>query len=303
MALTLKQLELRVNSLGGSDAAVAVGLSPYKTALELYMEKTGLVKPEDIGDVDAVYWGNRLENIVAEEYARRSGNDVKVEEDTFYHSEHKFLTAHLDRSIPGLNRILECKTANAYIEKEWGDTNGDEIPMHYIIQVQHCMNVTNINCADVAVLIGGQDFRIYTIQRDDDLIADLERAEISFWQRVKDLNPPDPVNNDDLKLLYGLDNGEKIITTQETYGAWASLTIIKAEIKALETEQVELEFVLKSFMGNHSMIVHQDKVKPMVTWANQDCNRFNASLFKEDHPKLHAKYVENKPQRVLRLKK
>lgn len=301
--LSLQQLENRKNSIGGSDAAVAIGISPYRTPLDLYFEKTGLKEPEDISDVNAVYWGNRLEDIVAEEYARRTGHTIEVEAGTLTHPTHSFMTAHLDRRVIDPTRILECKTANAYLEKEWGDPISDEIPLAYIVQVQHCLAVDNSQDADIAVLIGGQDYRIYELKRDEELITDLIRAENVFWQRVLNLDPPDPINNNDLKLIYGYDNGTMIETTKDVTDAWRSLKKIKQEIKSLEQQQEEMEFQIKKYMGDHSTLTHINKGKFMATWKTQKNNRFQIHDFQIDHPKLTNEYTKNKPSRVLRLKK
>ncbi len=309
--LTLAQLEKRIETLGGSDAAVAVGISPYKTPLELYFEKTGLSGAPDISGNDAVYWGSRLEDVIAEEYERRTGNVVKYPKNTFYHKEHTFMSAHVDGNVTEmlvdnspviLNRGLECKTANLYLEREWGDTDSDQIPLHYIVQTQHYNAVMGWDSCDVAVLIGGQDFRIYNIPRDDDLIADLMRAEAVFWARVQNHNPPAPSNNDDLKLLYGIDSGKAIEATQDIRDAVAALKALKKDIKTKEKQQVDLEFTVKSYMKDAATLTVADLVKPILTWKTQDNNRFQTTDFQSEHPKLCAAFTLNKPSRVMRVK-
>src|SRR6059058_4244881 len=70
-------LEVRRGGIGSSDAAAAVGLNPYKSMLELWLEKTGGGSPQPLeneDDASPTYWGTLLEPIVAAHYTRRSGN-------------------------------------------------------------------------------------------------------------------------------------------------------------------------------------------------------------------------------------
>src|SRR5437763_9942981 len=73
-------LEVRRGGIGSSDAAAAVGLNPYKSMLELWMDKTGQsLQAQAAADDDSspTYWGSLLEPIVAAHYTRKSGNRVR----------------------------------------------------------------------------------------------------------------------------------------------------------------------------------------------------------------------------------
>jgi putative phage-type endonuclease len=110
-------LEVRKGGIGSSDAAAAVGLHPYKSQLQLWMEKTGrdaglpVVDPND--DQSPMYWGTLLEPIVAAHYTRRTGNRVRRVNAVLQHPEHPWMLANLDREVMGAPdvQILECKTA------------------------------------------------------------------------------------------------------------------------------------------------------------------------------------------------
>lgn len=302
MALTLQQLENRKHSIGGSDAAAAIGICQYTTPYELYLIKIGEVIPEDISDKDAVYWGNRLESIVAEEYARRTGNLIAIEPDTLYHKKYPFISAHIDRRIINEKRILECKTTKAFLAHEWGDIDTDEVPFRHIVQTQHYLNVTELEAADLAVLIGGQDYRIYHIPRDDDLIHDIETAEISFWNKVESRTPPDPINLDDLKLMYRVDSGQAIIANTEINSNVTQLRDVNKKLKLLDKEKDQLKFIIQSYMGNATTLLNAVSRKQLITWKTQDNFRLNQSLFKTEHPEIYQRYVKNSPSRVMRVK-
>jgi len=112
--LSRKQwLAIRKLGLGSSDAAVAVGLSPYKCPLSLWLEKTGRKEPEDISHKEAVLWGIELEPVLAQVYAKRTGYRVRRVNAVLQHPEHLFMLANLDREVvghPDGPGILEIKT-------------------------------------------------------------------------------------------------------------------------------------------------------------------------------------------------
>lgn len=176
----------RLTGIGGSDAAVALGLSPYRTPLELYLEKRGEIPPFEGNE--ATLWGQLLEPVVRDEYARRTGRQVSVPP-LARHPKHDFLIAHAD-GLTTDGRCYEGKTARS--ADGWGEPGTDQIPQAYLIQVQHVMLVTATPVADVAVLIGGSDFRLYEVPADRELQDMIVEGEAAFWQRVQKGHAPDP---------------------------------------------------------------------------------------------------------------
>ena len=206
--LTKEQIEQRRFSLGASDAAVVMGLSPWKSALQLWLEKTGAVEAEDLSENGSVEWGNRLESLIIAKFAE-SHPELEVTPNTEQVSEshkyHPFITATVDAWVVALDAStypLEIKTASAWKEKEWEQG----VPTYYLAQVQHQMFVTGAEKAWVAVLIGGQSYKEYLVLRDDAFISLMLDAERSFWDRVCNVIPPDADGSesaaDALKAMY-----------------------------------------------------------------------------------------------------
>ena len=188
--------EFRAKGIGGSDAAVVCGLSPWKSAYELYLEKRGEIPRSSAIDPNAAHWGTVLEATVADEYARRTGRKLRNIIDHFVSKDHDWQRAEVDRHIVAIDDglgpgVLECKTSGAFNRNVWGPDGSTSFPEWYLLQVQHQLAVTGWQWGALAVLIGGRDYRIYPVQRDDDLINDLINIEAAFWQRVVDGNPPD----------------------------------------------------------------------------------------------------------------
>lgn len=225
--LTEAQLAERRSGIGGSDAPIVLGLSPFKDPLYLYYEKRGEVEPEDISSKGPVEWGNLLEEPVAQKYAAETGFRVIRDNKTRRSDKHPFMLCHLDRIVQkaGNRRGLEVKTTSVF--EGWGAPGTNEVPSHVYCQSQHNMSVAELDQMDVPVLLGGNDFRIYKIERNDDYIRDLIWAEEEFWDRVQASLPPEPDWSSQsmtklLKTMYPGTSGE-IITLPDVAANWLAV--------------------------------------------------------------------------------
>jgi putative phage-type endonuclease len=235
--LTEEQLIIRKNGIGGSDAAAAVGLSPWKTALELYLEKTGQTEPPDFSDNQKIEFGNKLEAVIADTYAERTGYKIRRVNRTLHHPEYDWMLCHLDREVLGNGkRALECKATSSYMVRDWGEEGTDEVPEQVLIQCQHNLAVSGKDVMDVPVLVGGYDFRIYSVERDEGLISNLIDREADFWDRVKTVNQPDPDFNhrtteELFKRMYPGTNGETIELPGEAHNWHIAMNEAKEQVK------------------------------------------------------------------------
>ena len=212
-------LSVRGQGIGSSDAACAVGISPYKSPLELWLEKTERRAAPDISANDAVFWGTTLEHIIANVYAQRTGSKVRRLNSVLQHPAHPFMLANLDRVVQHPtdgSGILEVKTAGVNSAKFWEEG----VPDSYQCQVLHQLAVTGKDWCDVAVLIGGQDFRVYRILPDQDKMADLIKREAAFWRCVVEDVPPAVDGSESsgraLASLFPSDRGETLDCRDDT---------------------------------------------------------------------------------------
>ncbi len=185
-------LRYRLQGIGGSDVAAALGKSRWGTPIQIYLLKTGQEDYPDLSTVEAVEWGEKMEDLIAQKYMEKNKVDVKRLNFIICHDKHKFMIANIDREIPrnkdGLCGILECKTHNAYTGfKEWKD---GEIPIEYLYQGFHYLAVTGYDYLDYAVLIGGNHYIECRIEKDEEIINQLIKDESEFWQRVINKKPP-----------------------------------------------------------------------------------------------------------------
>lgn len=196
--LTEKQREQRKSGLGGSDAATILGLNPWKTRYELYQEKAEGIEfesdKEEDDDVPST-WGNLLEEVIAKRYQEKTGHEL-YEVDTLYHKTHKFMLANPDRLIrdlgDGVRRGLEIKNVGWRAALKWGDAGTKLVPENIYPQVAHYMAVADYDEWHIAALIGGNDFRTYTFERDMEFEEILLEEEHKFWaNHVLKKNPPE----------------------------------------------------------------------------------------------------------------
>lgn len=293
-------LEVRRGGIGSSDAAAAVGLNPYKSMLELWLEKTaqGAAPSQSHQEEDwgPTYWGTLLEPIVAAHYTRQTGNRVRRVNAVLAHPDHQWMLANLDREIVGAGdvQILECKTAGLNGARLWHDG----VPEYVQLQVLHQLAVTGKAAADVAVLICGQELRIHRIERDETMIAQLIQLEQEFWRMVQDRVAPPADGSDSanraLNQLYPSDFGESLLFARDPYleGIFQQLLEAKEEQEREERRASELKQAIQQRMGSATTAVF---TAGSVTWKRtRDSARFDVERFAQDHPDLFKAYSVTK---------
>lgn len=246
-----KWLEARDLGIGGSDAAVIMGMNPYKSPYQLWLEKTGQAEAPDLSDNQYVYWGTKNESNIADWFQEETSKKVK-RLGTLRSKEYPFMLANVDRTVVGENAGLEIKTAGVRQYRKWKD---DEIPDAYYCQCLHYMAVTGADYWYIAVLLGGNEAKWKRIERNEEDIQHLIMAETDFWKLVETRTPP-PVDGSDscaaaLSAQYkGGDPNCSIILPPDIDGVIASLEDDKAIMDALKKQITEKENRLKALLGN-----------------------------------------------------
>lgn len=293
-------LKERQKGIGGSDASAILGFNPWKSAFELYIEKTSNQVQEI--DNEAIHWGNVLEDVVAEEFTRRTGKKVRRRNQIFRHKEYDFMHANIDRDVVGERALLECKTTNAFNADAW---EGEQIPPAYMCQIQHYMAVLDYEKAYIAVLIGGQKFVWKEIERDDEFIELMIEHEKQFWEEhVLKETPPEIDGSNSatelLKQMYPEDNGETImLPSDDAEMLIEAIESIKAEVKEKQTLQKEYENKLKLMIGEAETGVTP---KFEVRYKTVKSNRLDSKTLKKELPDIAEKYTNQSVSRRLTIK-
>jgi putative phage-type endonuclease len=288
-------LEARKSGIGGSDVAAILGLSPWRSAVDVFLDKTSPVV--DLETSEPMYWGIVLEEVVAKEYSSRTGRKVQRLTKMLSHPEHPWMLANLDRVIVtpgsrarwedgkllGADGLLECKTASAYKAAEWSANDEDAVPTYYAAQCFWYLAVTGAQWIDVACLIGGQRYVQKRIERDEAVIASLIERCGAFWHNhVLTGIAPEPTSGEDAASLFPQDNGELVEANPKTLELIYRARELKAQIAALELELdgdkkagvMGVTGELKRFIGEASGIAIAGQT--LATWKKaQDGQKTN----------------------------
>lgn len=291
-------LEVRRTGIGSSDAAAAVGLNPYLSQLELWMHKTDkadllpAVDPSD--DTSPMFWGTLLEPIVAAHYTRRTGNKVRRVNAVLQHPKHHWMLANVDREVIANSdvQLLECKTAGIHGARLWRDG----VPEYVQLQVMHQLAVTGHRAADVAVLVAGQELRIFRIERDEAMIARLIALEQAFWDMVQSSTPPPGDGSESsekaLRCLYPVDTGDQVDFSDDVglNASFEELLHARSELDIAQKREACLRQHIQIHMGEARKAVFASGGS--ITWKRtKDSQTFNTSQFVQDHPTLAQRYL------------
>ncbi|OPX04931.1 YqaJ viral recombinase family protein [Geobacillus sp. LEMMY01] len=294
-------LQARRKGIGGSDAAAIAGLNKWKSPVAVYLEKIGQAPEENVNS-EAAYWGTILEDIVAQEFSRRTGLKVRRRNAILRHPEYPFMIANVDRLIVGRKEGLECKTASEHLKDEW---KNDEVPAQYLIQCQHYMAITGFDSWWVAVLIGGNKFIYKKIERDEEIIQYLIEIELNFWNNhVLKKNPPmfdgSDASSELLKALYPTAKfDEEIELPPDASDLIAKYEQAKQEEAEAAERRKEAENQLKAMLGDYERAFAGDRV---VTWKNIVSHRVDVKLLKAKYPEIYQEVAKESISRRFSIK-
>jgi putative phage-type endonuclease len=241
--ITTEQRELRRKYLGSSDAAAVLGLDAYRSAADVYLQKTAPVD-DDKGN-EHTDRGNLLEPVLIQ-YAVREAKlaDVVTGEMVVHPS--GLLASNFDARSGDGTAIVEAKTT--VMGEEWGDPGTDQVPDRVNVQVAHqfcCLPTARI--AWVPVLLPGFksfDWRIYRIDRNDELCAIVEKSGLKFMREFvrAGVKPTDFRPNLEILKRVRREPGKVISVPDRVVGRWlAAKAVLKLAEKAVEREETRLQ--------------------------------------------------------------
>jgi putative phage-type endonuclease len=283
--------DFRRKGIGGSDVAAIMGLSPWKTPLQVWLQKTGR-DGGDEPDNEAMYWGRVLEADVARRFAEEHPElKVRNVNATLVRTDAPWMHANLDRMVvmpDGSPAVLEIKTASAYKADEWEDG----IPPYYITQIAWYLLVTGWRSAFVAVLIGGNRYREYQLLRDEDDVKAVRDAATSFWDNfVVPGVMPQAVGADSGALAEMFPGGKDLVDAPDNARADE---LVEAYRRAAcdETDargrKADAAAALEQMAGDGKGLL-TDLFR--VTWTRGETSRLDSKRLAEERPDIAMQYT------------
>lgn len=305
----------RKKGIGGSDVAAILGFSPYKSPYQLWLDKTGRTERSE-AQSESAHFGHLLEDVVAKEYSRRAGVKVQRVTQQLSLTEHPWAIGNIDRAVinPEISgnvrfkdgqlttdKLLECKTASEYMSKLFGEEGSDQVPDYYLTQCLWYLLLSGCQFIDLAVLIGGNKFRMYRIERDEELIQSIFEQVKGFWFNhvISDI-PPDPTCFDDVLHRWSKHVvGKQVEADFEHIKLAEELVAVQNRQKTDKAREDEIKLKIVTTMQDAEMMISQGKA--MFTYKEQSATRIDSTLLKKEKPDLFDQYSKKSSTRVFRI--
>ena len=258
-------LKYRRKGLGGSDAAAALNLSPFRTARDLYFDKLGIVTADDQENWVALEVGNLLEPLVARIFEEKTGLKIYQRKCMFQHPHYPWMLADLDYLVvlpDGTTAILEIKTTNYNARGKWWHNGEEIVPVYYEMQGRHYMAVMNLNRVYYCCLYGNNEDEaiIQRIDRDMSYEMELIMLEQDFWENHVLAKLPPPYWEDDGKLI--LESLRRVLGPED---ADAPPVMLDKEQSARVTRFLELQEEKRAYDTSSKRIEHEmNRLKALI---------------------------------------
>jgi putative phage-type endonuclease len=281
--------------IGGSEVASILDINKYKSKFVLWTEKTGAVEPEPV-DNEFVEWGNILEPSIRAKFAKENGFKTTKCNFVLQHDEHEFMIANIDGEYKDPSRkgkgVLEIKTTSEWNKKEW---EGDHVPIAYMAQMQHYLAVTGYEYGAFACLIGGNKYRQFFVDRDEETIELIIKAEKEFMDAVEANNYPWSIGGSASEASWlanqypnAIDEEMSIPPSIEQMAL--EYTEIQDGMKELKARAEEIKNQIK-FEAKEFGVLRGNQVKILMPTINKTL--FDGKRFAQDHADLYNEYKTN----------
>jgi putative phage-type endonuclease len=279
--------------IGGTDISAIIGCNPWRSALDVYMDKTGMSEPTP--DNEPMYWGRSLEPIIADRYARDHG--VKLAEPGFLvhpDASKPWWGGSPDRRVVGVPLGLEIKTAGWRARDKWGTPGTAEVPEHYLVQAAWYCPLLDVEAMDVPVLFSGSEYAEYTVKRDLELEALLGEAAEKFVRDHIDARLPpemrEPASADRYIRARFPKNVKPLVEADAvTTALLAELRDARGALAKAEKVEALLTAKVKAAIGDADGMTSE---LGRVTWK-QAAGRasLDRAALEKDYPDLVRKYT------------
>lgn len=319
-------LEYRRLGIGGSDAAAVLGISPFRTARDLYYDKLNIATADDDENWVAKEMGNLLEPLVAKIFARKTGLKIYQRKCMFQHPLYSWMLADLDYLVElpdGTIAILEIKTTNYNAKDHWWYNGKEIVPVYYESQGRHYMAVMNIDRVYFCCLYGNNEDEsiIRHIDRDMDYEAELIEMERCFWHDNVLSKVPPPYTEDGELILESLrrqlgpseKDAPPAVLAMPQYALITRYLELQEQKSTLSKQEDQIENEMKRLkahlvaaMGKSCSAVYTDTNGGYAITYNPvrkaTISKDGLERMKEVHPDIYNEYVTISESRRFNIK-
>jgi putative phage-type endonuclease len=246
-------LAYRRRGIGGSDVAAIFGISPFRTARDLYDDKLNIASAaDDAGNWVALEMGHLLEPLVARIFAKKTGLEVFQIKKMFQHPQYPFMLADVDyfvRLPNGKIAILEIKTTNYNAKGHWWKDGEECVPVYYETQGRHYMTVMDIDEIFYCCLYGNNEDEVIIryLYRDREYEQEMIYLEREFWHDHILTRIPPPYTEDGSLILESL--RRRLGATDKTIPAIqldSDLSAVMLRYLSLQEQRQQVETQVKT---------------------------------------------------------
>ena len=321
-------LEWRRKGIGGSDASIVLGISPFATARDLYFDKLGDVSyKDDNSNWVALQIGHLLEDLVAEIFHKKTGFPIYQIKKMFYHPLYPYMLADVDYFVTlpsGETAILEIKTTNYNGKDAWWMDGKETVPVNYEAQGRHYMAVTNLNHVFYCCLYGNSEDNVIIrhIERDAAYEEELTALEGIFWNEnvLKKIPPPYTEDGDlvlqSVKHQVGMADPEApaVELSLPLASCVVRFTELQAQKKLADAQSKKIEGEMKRLQGRIVEAMGKSCTAVCTTGGSSYTVTYNPSKksgiskdnlirLQAQHPDIYQDYVTVSENRRFYVKK
>jgi putative phage-type endonuclease len=287
-----QEYRAKQKGVGGSEVSSILEINKYKSKFVLWTEKTGAVEPEPV-DNEFVEWGNILEPSIRKKFAEATGFKTTKCNFVLQHDTYTFMIANIDGEFKDPSRkgkgVLEIKTTSEWNKGEW---EGDHVPVAYMAQMQHYLAVTGYEYGAFACLVGGNKYRQFFVDRDEEAIELIINAEKEFMEAVEANNYPWSIGGSAseaswLAKQYPNAIEEEMSIPPSIEQLALEYTEIQDGMKELKARAEEIKNQIK-FEAKEFGVLRGNQVKIYMPTINKTL--FDGKQFAQDHADLYNEY-------------
>ncbi len=289
-------LNLRTEDITSTEISVLFGLSPYMTVFELHHIKKDKMLV-NVDENEYMRWGKLLEMQIA----KGAKEDLKLtleDDNNYYRIPEIRMGTSIDYKIKKIKNtpidaLLEIKNVSINSFSKWGKKGGKIIsaPLHIELQLQHQLEVCNLDYGFIYALVGGNK-GIFLRRKRDKIIANaIKNKIIDFWKSIYNNNTPSPDFSRDEKLIdyvnnniilsHSLDDEIVLDATENTNEMVNNYVRLKKEIEEKEDELKTIRAYLKHTMGIASTLECEEGILKKINVSSVPGNKITKEMIGE----------------------